>query len=89
QGSEVGKHPKGKAKEKLEELDEEYHEDEETSCGACRKKCEFLIQCVMCKTWFHGKYVNITLAKAQQSKDYGCPACSSKGAQPGHRKQER
>ncbi|KAJ0232382.1 PHD finger protein ALFIN-LIKE 4 [Hirschfeldia incana] len=71
--------------EEEEEEEEEENEDEqgETQCGACGE-CyaddEFWICCDLCESWFHGKCVKITPAKAEHIKQYKCPTCSNKRA---------
>nr|CAH67233.1 OSIGBa0140O07.1 [Oryza sativa] len=53
----------------------------ETICGACGEAYangEFWICCDICETWFHGKCVRITPAKAEHIKHYKCPGCSNK-----------
>nr|CAB3491292.1 unnamed protein product [Digitaria exilis] len=37
---------------------------------------EFWICCDACETWFHGKCVKITPAKAEHIKHYKCPNCT-------------
>ncbi|PON54871.1 Autoimmune regulator [Parasponia andersonii] len=81
QGSESGKHSEGKPNCEDEELDD--YEYGETLCAACMEKFaldEFWICCDTCDTWFHGKCVNITPAKAEHIKQYMCPVCKRKGA---------
>ncbi|KAG6530797.1 hypothetical protein ZIOFF_004555 [Zingiber officinale] len=80
------KFPKAQFKEEDDELDEE-EEDEhgDTLCGACGENYasdEFWICCDICETWFHGKCVKITPAKAEHIKQYKCPTCSSKKSRP-------
>ncbi|KAG6524631.1 hypothetical protein ZIOFF_014566 [Zingiber officinale] len=73
-------------KEEDDELNEE--EDDEhgdTLCGACGDNYasdEFWICCDICETWFHGKCVKITPAKAEHIKQYKCPTCTSKKSRP-------
>ncbi|XP_057535573.1 PHD finger protein ALFIN-LIKE 4-like [Amaranthus tricolor] len=64
--------------EVVDEEEEEEHGD--TLCGACGESYasdEFWICCDICETWFHGKCVKITPAKAEHIKQYKCPSCSS------------
>ncbi|XP_074576570.1 PHD finger protein ALFIN-LIKE 4-like [Curcuma longa] len=80
------KFPKAQVMEEDDELDEE-EEDEhgDTLCGACGDNYasdEFWICCDICETWFHGKCVKITPAKAEHIKQYKCPTCSSKKSRP-------
>ncbi|XP_074294836.1 PHD finger protein ALFIN-LIKE 4-like [Silene latifolia] len=69
---------------KEEEEDEE--ENGDTLCGACGdtySSNEFWICCDICETWFHGKCVKITPARAEHIKQYKCPSCNiSKKTQP-------
>ncbi|XP_071717557.1 PHD finger protein ALFIN-LIKE 4-like [Rutidosis leptorrhynchoides] len=61
--------------------DEDEHGD--TLCGFCGENYasnEFWICCDICETWFHGKCVKITPAKAANIKQYKCPLCSNKKA---------
>lgn len=63
-----------------EEEEEEDHEN--TLCGSCGDNYgqdEFWICCDACETWFHGKCVKITPAKAEHIKHYKCPNCSGSG----------
>ncbi|CAJ1973569.1 unnamed protein product [Sphenostylis stenocarpa] len=77
-----------KAMESKEEdalLEDKEEEHGETLCGACGQNFaadaeEFWICCDMCETWFHGKCVKITPAKAESIKHYKCPSCSNKRA---------
>ncbi|KNA04221.1 hypothetical protein SOVF_201680, partial [Spinacia oleracea] len=68
------------------EEDEEEDEHGDTLCGACAESYasdEFWICCDICETWFHGKCVKITPARAEHIKHYKCPSCSSnKRARP-------
>ncbi|KAK6151991.1 hypothetical protein DH2020_014626 [Rehmannia glutinosa] len=78
---------KAQAKDEDEGLDEEEEEDEhgDTLCGACGENYasdEFWICCDICETWFHGKCVKITPARAEHIKHYKCPSCSNKRARP-------
>ncbi|XP_042422835.1 PHD finger protein ALFIN-LIKE 8-like isoform X2 [Zingiber officinale] len=60
------------------EEDEEEHEN--TLCGACGDNYahdEFWICCDVCESWFHGKCVKITPARAEHIKQYKCPSCST------------
>ena len=60
--------------------EEEGEEHEKALCGACNDNYgqdEFWICCDACETWFHGKCVKITPAKAEHIKHYKCPNCSS------------
>ncbi|KAL6658597.1 hypothetical protein ACP70R_001562 [Stipagrostis hirtigluma subsp. patula] len=62
------------------EEEEEEDDHENTLCGACGDNYgqdEFWICCDACETWFHGKCVKITPAKAEHIKHYKCPNCSS------------
>ncbi|XP_066357620.1 PHD finger protein ALFIN-LIKE 8-like isoform X1 [Miscanthus floridulus] len=56
----------------------EPQEDHETAlCGACGLGYDdFWICCDLCETWFHGKCVKITPAKAEHIKQYKCPSCT-------------
>ncbi|GAB4842602.1 PHD finger protein ALFIN-LIKE 5 [Ancistrocladus abbreviatus] len=70
-------------KDEEEGLGEEEHGD--TLCGACGESYasdEFWICCDICETWFHGKCVKITPARAEHIKQYKCPSCSNKRARP-------
>jgi hypothetical protein len=61
------------------EEDEEEEDHENTLCGSCGDNYgqdEFWICCDACETWFHGKCVKITPAKAEHIKHYKCPNCS-------------
>jgi len=61
------------------EEDEEEDDHENTLCGSCGDNYgqdEFWICCDACETWFHGKCVKITPAKAEHIKHYKCPNCS-------------
>ncbi|KAL2899654.1 PHD finger protein ALFIN-LIKE 5 [Bienertia sinuspersici] len=75
-------------KEEEEGLEEEEDDDDETGdtlCGACGETYasdEFWICCDICETWFHGKCVKITPARAEHIKQYKCPTCSNKRARP-------
>uniref|UniRef100_A0A2P2KXD6 PHD finger protein ALFIN-LIKE n=1 Tax=Rhizophora mucronata TaxID=61149 RepID=A0A2P2KXD6_RHIMU len=80
-----GKYTKAlKPKDEDEGVDEEGdNEHGETLCGACGENYgtdEFWICCDVCETWFHGKCVKITPAKAEHIKSYKCPSCSNKRA---------
>ncbi|KAK8543182.1 hypothetical protein V6N12_015746 [Hibiscus sabdariffa] len=69
-------------KDEDEGLDEEHGD---TLCGACGENYavnEFWICCDICKTWFHGKCVKITPARAEHIKQYKCPSCSNKKGRP-------
>ncbi|KAG9135585.1 hypothetical protein Leryth_002335 [Lithospermum erythrorhizon] len=69
--------------EGLDEEDDEEHGD--TLCGACGENYasdEFWICCDICETWFHGKCVKITPARAEHIKQYKCPSCNNKRARP-------
>lgn len=60
---------------------EDDHED--TLCGICLENYaqdEFWICCDVCETWFHGKCVKMTPAKAEHIGEYKCPACNNKKA---------
>ncbi|KAK1646289.1 hypothetical protein QYE76_064094 [Lolium multiflorum] len=60
--------------------EEEGEEHENALCGACNDNYgqdEFWICCDACETWYHGKCVKITPAKAEHIKHYKCPNCSS------------
>lgn len=76
-----------KDEEEVEGLGEEEEEDHgDTLCGACGESYaqnEFWICCDICETWFHGKCVKITPARAEHIKQYKCPSCSTKRARPG------
>ncbi|XP_074264168.1 PHD finger protein ALFIN-LIKE 3-like isoform X2 [Silene latifolia] len=65
---------------------EEDEENGDTLCGACGdtySSNEFWICCDICETWFHGKCVKITPARAEHIKQYKCPSCTlSKKTQP-------
>ncbi|KAG2556635.1 hypothetical protein PVAP13_8NG196400 [Panicum virgatum] len=64
------------------EEDEEEEDHENTLCGSCGDNYgqdEFWICCDACETWFHGKCVKITPAKAEHIKHYKCPNCSGSG----------
>ncbi|WOL11590.1 PHD finger protein ALFIN-LIKE 3 [Canna indica] len=74
------KFPKAQPKEEDDDIDEEDEEHGDTLCGACGDNYasdEFWICCDICETWFHGKCVKITPAKAEHIKQYKCPSCSS------------
>ncbi|KAK7383353.1 hypothetical protein VNO78_29030 [Psophocarpus tetragonolobus] len=65
----------------LEEEDKD--ENDKSMCGACGEKYvadEFWICCDICDTWFHGKCVKITPARAEHIKQYKCPFCNSRRA---------
>ncbi|KAH9607414.1 hypothetical protein KSS87_007992 [Heliosperma pusillum] len=71
----------------MEEEEEEGDEENgDTLCGACGdtySSNEFWICCDICETWFHGKCVKITPARAENMKQYKCPSCTiSKKTQP-------
>ncbi|KAL9224677.1 hypothetical protein vseg_000689 [Gypsophila vaccaria] len=70
----------------LDEEDEDEDEHGDALCGACGENYasdEFWICCDICETWFHGKCVKITPAKAEHIKQYKCPSCNnSKRARP-------
>jgi hypothetical protein len=69
--------------EVVEEEDEEDDEQGAAVCGACGDndgQDVFWICCDVCETWFHGKCVKITPAKAEHIKHYKCPICTSKRA---------
>ncbi|CAH8361659.1 unnamed protein product [Eruca vesicaria subsp. sativa] len=71
--------PKVEPKEEEEYEEENDDEQGETECGACGEYYEadeFWICCDICETWFHGKCVKITPAKAEHIKQYKCPSCS-------------
>ncbi|CAM8970530.1 unnamed protein product [Rhodiola kirilowii] len=73
-------HKSAHAQEEEEALEEE-DDEENTLCGKCNENYstdEFWIWCEMCTTWFHGKCVRITQAKAANIKHYKCPSCSKK-----------
>ncbi|KMT04850.1 hypothetical protein BVRB_7g170200 [Beta vulgaris subsp. vulgaris] len=75
--------PQKEEEEGLEEEEEE--ETGDTLCGACGEyyaSDEFWICCDLCETWFHGKCVKITPARAEHIKQYKCPSCSNKRARP-------
>ncbi|VFQ60780.1 unnamed protein product [Cuscuta campestris] len=79
----------GLEEEEEEDDDDGEEEDEEqgeTQCGACGESYanhEFWICCDICETWFHGKCVKITPARAEHIKQYKCPSCSNKRARVG------
>lgn len=82
-----GKYPKSAQPKEDEEGVEEEEEEEhgETLCGACAEiytSDEFWICCDICETWFHGRCVKITPARAEHIKHYKCPSCSNKRARP-------
>nr|GME16022.1 PHD finger protein ALFIN-LIKE 4 [Ipomoea batatas] len=61
-------------------LEGEEDEQGETLCGACGESYasdEFWICCDICETWFHGKCVKITPARAEHIKQYKCPSCTN------------
>ncbi|GAB2293313.1 PHD finger protein ALFIN-LIKE 5 [Dionaea muscipula] len=65
--------------------EDEEEEHGETLCGSCGENYasdEFWICCDICETWFHGKCVKITPARAEHIKQYKCPSCSNKRARP-------
>ncbi|KAL9247270.1 hypothetical protein vseg_020719 [Gypsophila vaccaria] len=82
------KHAKASQPKAAEEgLEEEEDEEEpgDTLCGACGESYasdEFWICCDICETWFHGKCVKITPARAEHIKQYKCPSCTNKRARP-------
>ena len=80
------KYLKGQPKEEDDELDEDDEEEHgDTLCGACGDNYasdEFWICCDICETWFHGKCVKITPARAEHIKQYKCPSCSNKRPRP-------
>ncbi|XP_051114322.1 PHD finger protein ALFIN-LIKE 4-like [Andrographis paniculata] len=83
--SKSGKASKPQAKDEDDAVVDEFEEDEngETLCGACGENYatdEFWICCDVCETWFHGKCVKITPARAEHIKQYKCPSCSNKRA---------
>lgn len=64
---------------------EDENVDGRTLCGACGEKPdldlrEFWICCDICETWFHGKCMEITPARAKHIKQFKCPACTNKRA---------
>ncbi|KAL8153430.1 hypothetical protein V2J09_011190 [Rumex salicifolius] len=68
-----------------EEEEDEEEEHGDTLCGACGDTYaadEFWICCDICETWFHGKCVKITPARAEHIKQYKCPSCSNKRPRP-------
>lgn len=81
-GSKIS-HNKEEDEDALAEDEVDDHGD--TLCGACGESYsndEFWICCDICETWFHGKCVKITPAKAEHIKQYKCPSCSTKRARP-------
>uniref|UniRef100_A0A7N0VC81 PHD finger protein ALFIN-LIKE n=1 Tax=Kalanchoe fedtschenkoi TaxID=63787 RepID=A0A7N0VC81_KALFE len=70
------------SKSKSAASEEEEGEDEDgTVCGECNgyySRDEFWIACDTCDTWYHGKCVKTTAAKAANIKQYKCPSCSTK-----------
>ncbi|GAA0158598.1 hypothetical protein Leryth_009153 [Lithospermum erythrorhizon] len=80
----VNKYRKAGSKKVDEEIDEEDDDEHsDTLCGACAENYasdEFWICCDICETWFHGKCVKITPAKAEHIKKYKCPSCTNKRA---------
>lgn len=65
--------------------EDEFEDHSETLCGACGESYasdEFWICCDLCETWFHGKCVKITPARAEHIKQYKCPSCTNKRARP-------
>ncbi|GAB2269155.1 PHD finger protein ALFIN-LIKE 5 [Dionaea muscipula] len=81
------KYPKAAQQPKEDEqgVGEEEEEHGDTLCGACGESYasdEFWICCDICETWFHGKCVKITPARAEHIKQYKCPSCSNKRARP-------
>lgn len=76
--SRVPKMPPPKDEEDSEGEEGEPQEDHESAlCGACGLSYDdFWICCDLCETWFHGKCVKITPAKAEHIKQYKCPSCT-------------
>ncbi|CAD6268020.1 unnamed protein product [Miscanthus lutarioriparius] len=76
--SRVPKMPPPKDEEESEGEEGEPQEDHETAlCGTCGLGYDdFWICCDLCETWFHGKCVKITPAKAEHIKQYKCPSCT-------------
>nr|ATU47227.1 alfin 1-like protein [Atriplex hortensis] len=86
-GNKYSKVTPPKVEEDEEGLEDDQDEDEhgDTLCGACLETYaadEFWICCDICETWFHGKCVKITPARAEHIKQYKCPSCSNKRARP-------
>ncbi|XP_021720493.1 PHD finger protein ALFIN-LIKE 4-like [Chenopodium quinoa] len=86
-GNKYSKVTPQKVEEEEEGLEDDQDEDEhgDTLCGACAESYasdEFWICCDICETWFHGKCVKITPARAEHIKQYKCPSCSNKRARP-------
>lgn len=78
--AEVEKKP-AKKQEEPEDEEEDDEEGAETFCGICGglyNASEFWIGCDVCEKWYHGNCVKITPAKAEQIKQYKCPACSKR-----------
>ncbi|KAL8170461.1 hypothetical protein V2J09_022265 [Rumex salicifolius] len=85
--SKAGKNSKNTTKKEdddegaLAEEEEEEEDHSEAFCGACGESYggdDFWICCDICETWFHGKCVKITPAKAEHIKQYKCPSCTNK-----------
>ncbi|PWZ32274.1 PHD finger protein ALFIN-LIKE 8 [Zea mays] len=75
--SRVPKMPPPKDEESEEEEGEPQEDQESALCGACGLGYDdFWICCDLCETWFHGKCVKITPAKADHIKQYKCPSCT-------------
>ncbi|KAK4269115.1 hypothetical protein QN277_022313 [Acacia crassicarpa] len=75
--------PPPKDEDEVPEEEDEDGEHGDTPCGACGEgngADEFWICCDICDTWFHGKCVKVTKARAEHIKHYKCPSCSNKRA---------
>eukprot|EP00898_Chlorokybus_atmophyticus_P005806 jgi/Chlat1/6226/Chrsp44S05813 len=56
-------------------------DDEQALCGICQGPYganEFWIACDSCETWYHGKCVKVTPARAEHMKNYKCPQCAKR-----------
>eukprot|EP00976_Prorocentrum_cordatum_P064576 1177548-Prorocentrum_minimum.AAC.2 len=57
---------------------EEGQQDPCEYCGKYYKEEEFWIGCDVCLKWYHGKCVNVSVAKAAKITNYKCPNCQKR-----------